>query len=549
MMAGFSLSFLTDNISRTDNVNAINNTQEANTQALLELLDGLSNHDTIIATIISQTEEAITLRAEGNVLINAAKDNTTGLKNGDKILFEVNKSLNSNVTLRPLNLNTNTQNTAVSALKSAGLPVNQKSVELTIRNMEYGNPVDKNALTLSYKDLLEFPKVPVKYIVDLQKMGIEVNFSNLTQYENYLNTENLISESLKEIVNAFFEDFSEGFFSTDSFAKENAFDSLINLVREFGETSDNALINKNINLLKTAISDKADSEAVNINKKPFSFDLGTDAFKALEKELNLKPGFFENPVENFDNPNSENLNLENLNSKNLNLENPNLKKAVSFDKEYINTLVKNILKEGILRSFSLELNEKTLKDKSNLKSEVEDLYNKLFDNTDRLINIVKKNVNSEKSVALNHRVQSLSQNLDFMKALNNFVSYVQIPFKNGDSENTGELYVYKNKKNITLKDSEISAFIHLDLKNLGPTDVYVKLNDNRVTTNFTLADEACIDLVQSNIGFLTKRLRDKGYSVETEFKIKDSDLSSIEKMLKDNTVKVNVSKTSFDARI
>ena len=46
---------------------------------------------------------------------------------------------------------------------------------------------------------------------------------------------------------------------------------------------------------------------------------------------------------------------------------------------------------------------------------------------------------------------------------------------------------------------------------LGPLDVYVKLKDMNVSTQFTLADEKTLDFIVGHMDLLTQRLESKGY--------------------------------------
>ena len=39
------------------------------------------------------------------------------------------------------------------------------------------------------------------------------------------------------------------------------------------------------------------------------------------------------------------------------------------------------------------------------------------------------------------------------------------------------------------KDGNVSALLHLDMENLGPMDVYVAMQNNRVNTHFYMQDD------------------------------------------------------------
>ena len=54
--------------------------------------------------------------------------------------------------------------------------------------------------------------------------------------------------------------------------------------------------------------------------------------------------------------------------------------------------------------------------------------------------------------------------------------------------------------------------MHLDMDNLGATDVSVRMQNRRVRTNFYLEDDASYDLVEKHLPILEKRLQNKGYN-------------------------------------
>ena len=68
------------------------------------------------------------------------------------------------------------------------------------------------------------------------------------------------------------------------------------------------------------------------------------------------------------------------------------------------------------------------------------------------------------------------------------------------------------------KDGEISAHLHLEMEHLGITDVFVKLNAKKLSTNFVMEDEKSLELVMDHIDVLTDRLQKKGYEVDVQVK-------------------------------
>jgi hypothetical protein len=130
-------------------------------------------------------------------------------------------------------------------------------------------------------------------------------------------------------------------------------------------------------------------------------------------------------------------------------------------------------------------------------------------------------------------------------------AYVQLPLKMSGNDAHGDLYVYSNKKHMASDDGSVSALLHLDMNNLGPLDVYVRMTDMKVSTNFYMADESCIDLIMEHIDELTARLNKRGYQMSYQV-LPSEDLKSenraVDALLQADDKMTTISSTSFDAR-
>jgi hypothetical protein len=509
-MAGFPLSFLTNQIQSVDTrIDVLAQAKDANDLALLELLDGLSNGETILGKIVSSDEKMYSFKTGDNVLVSAKAENGVMLEVGKTVLFEVAKTSDSHISLRPLNVNTNSSQTAEMAIKQAGLQVNSETLELTVRNMEYGNPIDKKSLLASFKDVYNNPGVPIKYIVDLQKMGIERTPENLKQYENYLNTKQSVTNSFSEISTTMSSEFSK-------------------------EISEHILTN----FEKGNVADLKELEAV-ISKAVSNFE----AENSEESVGSFIPKLTKEIKDSADKLLSGLPESEEKDSA-LQTKNP-----LSFDKkevaEKLNDILKPILKNSVDKAIQKNwiLNKETISEKES----VTELYKKLFEDTKSLQRELAEIFPKESPVLT--QLNTLSHNLDFIESLNHFIPYVQIPFKGENGNKAGELYVFSNKRGLSSPDSSVSAFIHLDTNNLGPADIYVKLSGSNITTNFVLADEESLNFIEKNISFLDKRLSDKGYNLSFSSQISKESNTPIETMLSMTNSKVMLAHTSFDARV
>lgn len=149
-------------------------------------------------------------------------------------------------------------------------------------------------------------------------------------------------------------------------------------------------------------------------------------------------------------------------------------------------------------------------------------------------------------------LQTASQvhgNLEFMNQMNQIYHYVQLPLKMSGQNANGELYVYANRKNLREPDAELTAFLHLDMEQLGSTDVSVRMQNRSVRTNFYLEDDASYDLVEKHLEVLNKRLKSKGYQSSITVTHEKKDISFKENIVKKGKATVgSLHRYSFDVR-
>ncbi|MCR5733089.1 MAG: flagellar hook-length control protein FliK [Lachnospiraceae bacterium] len=183
---------------------------------------------------------------------------------------------------------------------------------------------------------------------------------------------------------------------------------------------------------------------------------------------------------------------------------------------------------------------------------INELYKRLLNQSEKIIDILN-NAGKNESAIMNS-AQNIRDNVSFMNDLNQMLQYVQLPLKMAQENAHGDLYVYTKKKNLMNKDGNVSALLHLDMENLGPMDVYVAMQNNRVNTHFYMQDDDTLDFVMQNIDRLDERLKAKGYDMHTTVTTKDirEDKGIVDKFLEnaseDGSVSRIVSQFAFDVR-
>lgn len=534
----------------------------------------LKSGQTISGEITSLDGNNVTLRLGNGQEISARLSGNAGLSVGQLLSFEINSKTNQNtIELRPLFANLATNNTVSTALKAAGLALSFENISMTNAMMEEGMSIDRNSLSSMAKLVAAFPSSDPASIVRMDKLGLQINELNVTQYENYSNFKHQI---INEVVNLE-SDFSNAVI--DSLKGHDVSGS--SLASELLSVIDDSLLPEDTvhlpdemyaALKETVNSENADGmyspknpAAVLVQEQAAGADIaeataqnanaGTETGGVTSSLIKLAPEFLEltnalstkMPEEisakSFLNTVKDAVAVLNGNVADLGLSGDRIAKALSAlaDKSEFKSLLSDFLESNLTLTPS----------KIGKEGEIEKFYERMDKITHKLINLANGTEGALKSVAEN--AGKISDNVNFMNHLNEFINYVQLPLKMAEENAHGELYVYSNKKNLADKEGNLTALLHLDMEHLGPMDVYVSMqNFEKVNTHFYMQSEELLDFIADNIHILDERLTAKGYSMSSAVSMKDAntDTPITQEFLKDSPDEKSrlVTAMGFDVR-
>ena len=187
------------------------------------------------------------------------------------------------------------------------------------------------------------------------------------------------------------------------------------------------------------------------------------------------------------------------------------------------------------------------------KEQVQELYETVLRQTGQLKQLLA-DAGRQDSPAMKS-LQNMERDVEFLNELNQNFAYVQLPLKMSGQHANGDLYVYTNKKGFAGRDGAVTAFLHLGMDHLGDMDIYVALQNQKVSTKFYLEDDSVIDFLEAHMDELDRRLAGKGYVMKAELLRKDHEDGGnvFDQMLKDSknagaAPPILLSRQSFDAR-
>ena len=572
----------------------------------LQLKTGSTIQGTVVSITDSEGGKTANINVGDNV-ISAKLQDGMGLREGQTLNFSVRSNSQNSVSITPLYENTSVDQSTLKALTAAGIEVNNDTVNMVKGMMEASLPINKDALIEMSKNLTMHPNTSISTMVEMKSLNIPINDNNLVQYESYKNYEHQVATAMENIMDELPNAFSELLSAGNETGALNLFGSVLKLfgqeevagavsqeaaqiAEEAAEgaemtsaTTEKAVVEGEISgrtaLSEDAIQDKGEN-ASGITGKPEeqAAAVKNGEVPAGEMESLEKPGMLSDKF-------TDNLRNLGISEETINKYNEALRENASSEakgqtdpaaSQKLETAQRDLLKElasafdesdmsspaekAIWKNiFSNKDYTRLLKDNMSSqwllkpmdvekKENVDNLYQRLGNQVKGLTNAINQNLGAESK--LGQTAGNLQNNLDFMNQLNQMFQYVQLPLQMAGQNVHGDLYVYRNKNRKLSEDGSVSAALHLDMENLGPVDVYVKMKDTKVSTNFYVADESVIDLINDNIHILNERLEKRGYSMNVTMKLHDDmdgQDAAVDEMLSVSKTPL-LSTASFDAR-
>lgn len=552
---------------------------------------------TIQGEVISKNGGEVQIRLSEDLMLQAKLDRNMNLEVGKSMTFEV-KNNGKLLVLSPLFTNVASDANVLKALDMASLPINGATVSITKQLMEAGLSIDRNTLQQVYRESNLFPQAQASDIINLHKMQMPVNQSNVSQIVSYRNLSHQLVTGMNNVLDALPDMFTQMMESGDAEGAVKLYQQLTLLARE-GAAAESVIarnIPKEGNVLPNILSDEIIQQskvAGNNGIEQLSAEIKneqnsviqddslsgstaqgnvlqetvTQAAELLPEELmtdqNVVPDATAEESKAFDQRNlnvQENLPIgssetfEAKSQSSQQLQELLMKLPTDLSEKNILAGLKQMVREGGGNKF-LEPVLQLLKQQWTIAPEqvadaeqVEKLYRRLDKQIKGLAQIMEGV--GQTGMPAHSAATNLVQNLDFLQQMNQLYTYIQLPLRLQNGEAHGDLYVYSNKKHLAEKNGQISALLHLDMEHLGPVDVYVSMMNEKVNTRFYLQDEEMLDFLMVHMDRLTQRLQKRGYQCSLEMQVRElgeEQKNVIQKLLEQEN-HVPMAEYAFDVR-
>lgn len=461
------------------------NAEQANRQ-IRSLVPG----QTLRGEIVSREGSNAQIRLLQDVLIDAKVDADIRLDLGQNITFQV-KSNGQILNLIPLFTNMATEGTVRKALDMASLPANENTVAMTKQLMDAGLPIDKNTLQQIWHESNTFPDAEIMDIVNLHRLELPVTEENISQMASYRNLTHQLTEGIADASEALTATLQEMVAGGDVEQAAGLYQAITDLLLAEGEVpgATDTVQAENTQPLQNIVEEKPEILQPEEISEENMGRLSDTTVKEVDSDESVT---------------AQLKNIQKLLKQGLDTKDVHLLHRVLQDSKVTELPGKLLLDSWSLRPEDVESPEK-----------VEQLYQRLGRQLKGFADALGENGQSGSQVY--QAVSNLSRNVDFLQQINQTYAYIQLPLHLRQGEHkTGELFVYTNKKNLAKRDGQVSALLHLDMEHLGPLDVYVAMQDVKVTTKFYVQNDAVLDYLESNMDVLTQRLKKRGYDCNCE---------------------------------
>lgn len=508
---------------------------------------------TIQGEVVAKSGTEVQIKVLEDFLMSARLDQSVNIEVGKNMTFQVRNNGKA-LVLSPLFANMATDANTLKALDMASLPVNDTTVEMTKQMMGAGLPIDKNSLQQVFREVMAFPDAEILDIIDLHKLSLPITANNLEQLESYKNLTHQLVNGMNDVLEALPDVMQNMAQSGNVEGAAGLYREILSMAAQLPEEALLEFFSEGQDGVQTAnlLPENEDAQAAAVKPESTVQEMAAmDAGKSLAQGITSEEMTSE--VMSAGEMSSEEISSQGIHSQSSseelsqiqNLakeltaltgqefpENADASKLLEFTGQLLqkgmaehdtkllrellgNKNLQNIVNRNLQRLWTIKP-----EDVADSKR-VDELYQRL-DKQIRGVAQALENAGQTSSEAYKAST-NMSGNLDFMQQINQVCVYIQLPLKLQQGNAHGELYVYTNKKNLAAKDGAVSALLHLDMDHLGPVDVYVSMQSQKVNTQFYVQDDAMLDFLEEHMDILTERLKKRGYDCNCKMQVRNSE--------------------------
>lgn len=542
------------NVSNTVSQQNIQVNTPAGNAGLPQTLSSLSQGEIFEATITRDESGKIIIHLANGESVSARMEGAVPLLENTATFFQVKSNQGGQLALKAVTQNPSANPTLIKALAQAGVAIDEANLHLVQEMMKQQLPIDSKSLANMVRLAYGNKGVQPSTLVQMTKLGIPVTQDNVQQFQQYTSGEGSVVKTLDTIMQQLphsLENYqSAGMEGKDVLSRlqsvfladgnlsqvgegnilQGSMESVMTGVGDSSSTMSSGEVLQQVVQtpemveVEPSLTMQNESGGINLQENlqlqstPEVYTVseqgvsGSTTMASLEGLLQAGEVDFQELMRHLE---QLSLKEENTGGRNLFNKLANYIQTLNINNEDYQTLFQNKGFKTLLTGMMEQ--EWLLKPEQVQGEKINEVYEKIQNQMSKLETLLQQLGQSEQALA--QGTKDVRGNVQFMNDLNQFFNYVQIPLKMANENAKGDLYVYTDKRALKQGKEELTAHLHLELEHLGTTDVYVRLKEKKLATNFVMEKEESLDLVMTHIDVLTARLQSKGFTVTTKVEL------------------------------
>ncbi len=175
-------------------------------------------------------------------------------------------------------------------------------------------------------------------------------------------------------------------------------------------------------------------------------------------------------------------------------------------------------------SQKLSFNENDLKSHENISDKFEKIFEVAQKSSDVISQMAEDNQNND----IKQSFENIKNDLSFMKEIDNYKNYIQIPININGRDAECDLHIFKNKKGNKNFSKRASVLLSLDYFYVGKIDAFIDKIDRGLDFQFKCEKVETINIIKKNINQLSNMLGNYGFKINSvSYKEKDETFNVI----------------------
>lgn len=476
----------------------------------------------------------------------------------------------------------NMEDTIAQALEEAMLPRSPRNLEVARSLLNNQQSISRENIMASIQLCAQYPEADVNAIITMKHLGLPMTEESIAQFENYQNQTHQLLYKMESLTDSIGDMLHAIGSQVPTLAKETA-SALLDLALEgvtvpdmaeqpdetgtvpmeenseipVLETEEEAVTKNDANTaaketstpfsrVKNLLNNLTDSVGVKNNpetetpvfsKEEVGTYLPEEERMAVHEQLSDFPFSEATKKQLSDGTLSVSRFLTEVKQMLPNLTDEQAGKLISSD------AFRKLVKGQFLSNWTIS--PKQLKEPGALT----ETYEKMAKEWETLSHFSQTVLGKDVFSKLSSSASDMTENLNFMKTLNETFPYIQLPIKLQNQNAHADLYVMTRKESLKKNPDNLKVLLHLDMEHLGTLDIRIAKENTAVSLNFFVSEKDTLHLFERNVELLQDAINAQGYACTSELSLKEKEVDIVNDFLATNKAPIgDMKRYNFDLR-